>query len=92
MEILQNALKALVAKEAIYYALLAIGLNIQFGYAGLLNFGQVGFALVGGFGIAITVAQTDPSLPFALGVVFAILAAIALALLLGVPTLRLRAR
>jgi len=89
MDILQNAVKALVAKEAVYYALLAIGLNVQFGYAGLLNFGQVGFALVGAFGVAITVAQFGG--PYWLGLVFGILAAIVLALLLGVPTLRLRA-
>lgn len=89
MDILQNALKALVAKEAVYYALLAIGLNVQFGYAGLLNFGQVGFALVGSFGMAITVAQFGG--PYWLGLIFGVLAAVVLALLLGVPTLRLRA-
>ncbi len=89
MDILQNALKALVAKEAVYYALLAIGLNIQFGYAGLLNFGQVGFALVGSFGVAVTVVQLSAS--YWVGLLAGILAAVVLALLLGVPTLRLRA-
>ena len=89
MDILQNALKALVAKEAVYYALLAIGLNIQFGYAGLLNFGQVGFALVGSFGVAVTVVQLGAS--YWLGLIVGVLAAVVLGLLLGVPTLRLRA-
>lgn len=89
MDILQNALKALVAKEAVYYALLAIGLNIQFGYAGLLNFGQVGFSLVGSFGVAITVVELSGS--YWLGLLVGILAAVVLALLLGLPTLRLRA-
>jgi branched-chain amino acid transport system permease protein len=89
MEILQNALKALVSKDAVYYAILAIGLNIQFGYAGLLNFGQVAFSLVGSFGVAITVAQYNGS--YWVGLIAGILAAVVLALLLGVPTLRLRA-
>ncbi|NUS74350.1 MAG: branched-chain amino acid ABC transporter permease [Corynebacteriales bacterium] len=89
MEILQNALKALVAREAIYFALLAIGLNIQFGYAGLLNFGQVGFSLLGAYGIAITVTTWGGSYWLGLGVGLA--AAVVLALLLGLPTLRLRA-
>jgi branched-chain amino acid transport system permease protein len=89
MDILQNALKALIAKEAVYYALLAIGLNIQFGYAGLLNFGQVGFALVGSFGVAVAVVQLGVS--YWIGLICGILAAVVLALLLGIPTLRLRA-
>ena len=36
-------------------ALAAIGLNIHFGYTGLLNFGQVGFLAVGAYGVAISV-------------------------------------
>ena len=46
---LQVALAQLVGPSAIFYALLAIGLNLHFGYAGLLNFGQIGFALLGGW-------------------------------------------
>jgi neutral amino acid transport system permease protein len=89
MDILLNALKQLVGQNAVYYALLAIGLNIQFGYAGLLNFGQVGFSLVGSFGLAITVVKLGGS--YWLGILAGMLAAVVLALLLGVPTLRLRA-
>jgi branched-chain amino acid transport system permease protein len=89
MEILQNALKAMMAKETVYYAILAIGLNIQFGYAGLLNFGQVGFSLLGSFGVAVAVVQWGGS--YWLGLLVGLLAAVILALLLGVPTLRLRA-
>src|SRR3712207_1848921 len=62
---------------------------MHFGYTGLLNFGQIGFALVGGFGIAISVAQWG--LPFWVGVLVGIAAAVVLSLLLGLPTLRLRA-
>jgi neutral amino acid transport system permease protein len=65
-----------------------MGLNIHFGYTGLLNFGQVGFMLVGAYGTAITVDQGGP---LWLGVIVGLLAAVGLALLLGIPTLRLRA-
>ena len=43
---LQIALAQLVGPSAIFYALLAIGLNLHFGYAGLLNFGQIGFPAI----------------------------------------------
>lgn len=89
LDILQNALKAMVARDAVYFALLAIGLNIQFGFTGLLNFGQVGFALVGAYGVAITVVTWGGS--FWLGIGVGLAAAVGLALLLGIPTLRLRA-
>jgi neutral amino acid transport system permease protein len=82
------ALKAGLGFQAIYFALLAIGINIQFGYTGLLNFGQIAFAMMGGFGIAISVTQWG--LNFWVGVAVGLLAAVVLALLLGLPTLRLR--
>ncbi|GHE12988.1 branched-chain amino acid ABC transporter permease [Klenkia taihuensis] len=75
--------------QAIFFALLAIGINVHFGYTGLLNFGQIAFAMLGGFGIAISVSQWG--LPFWVGVLVGIAAAVVLALLLGLPTLRLRA-
>jgi branched-chain amino acid transport system permease protein len=81
--------KAFFGFQAIFFALLAIGINIHFGYTGLLNFGQIAFAMLGGFGIAISVSQWG--LPFWVGVVVGVAAAVALALLLGLPTLRLRA-
>src|ERR671920_1383930 len=83
------ALKAGLGFQAIFFCLLAIGLNVQFGYTGLLNFGQIAFAMLGGYGIAISVSQWG--LPFWVGVVVGLLAAVVLALLLGLPTLRLRA-
>lgn len=70
------------------YAISAIGLNLQFGYAGLLNFGHVAFMLVGAYGMAITV---DLGGPLWLGVIVGILIAAFLGFLLGLPTLRLRA-
>jgi branched-chain amino acid transport system permease protein len=41
--------------EATAYALVALGLNIQFGYGGLFNFGIMGFLMVGGVA-AVTVS------------------------------------
>jgi branched-chain amino acid transport system permease protein len=38
--IVQNALRAAFGLEAAYFALAAIGLNVHFGYTGLLNFGR----------------------------------------------------
>ena len=86
---LQVALAQLVGPSAIFYALLAIGLNLHFGYAGLLNFGQIGFALLGGYGVGIMAVNYDQ--PLWLGAIVGIAAAAVLAMVLGVPTLRLRA-
>ena len=42
--IISNALYSAIGVNAIGYALAAVGLNVHFGYTGLLNFGQAGFA------------------------------------------------
>jgi neutral amino acid transport system permease protein len=89
VDALSTALKAGLGFQAIFFSLLAIGINVQFGYTGLLNFGQIAFAMLGAFGIAVSVTQWG--LPFWVGVVIGLVAAIILALLLGLPTLRLRA-
>jgi neutral amino acid transport system permease protein len=87
--LLTNGITALVGPSVIFFALLAIGLNIHFGYTGLLNFGQIGFALVGGYGMGIAVVQYG--MPLWAGVLAGMAAGAVLALLLGIPTLRLRA-
>ena len=87
--IISNALRAFVGLDTIIYALAAIGLNVHFGYTGLLNFGQAAFLGVGAYGIAISVAIAG--LPFGVGVIAGIVGAVLLALVLGIPTLRLRA-
>ncbi len=84
-----NALRAAFGLEACYYALAAIGLNIHFGYTGLLNFGQAGFLAVGAYGMGITVTYFGLSLW--VGIAVGMLSAVVFALLLGIPTLRLRA-
>jgi neutral amino acid transport system permease protein len=87
--IFENALVAAFGPDAIIFALAAIGLNVHFGYTGLLNFGQVAFLAVGAYSVAVGVATFGWSLW--LGVFVGLVLAIVLALLLGVPTLRLRA-
>jgi branched-chain amino acid transport system permease protein len=87
--IIENSLRAAVGLSAVSFVFAAIGLNLHFGYTGLLNFGQVGFMAVGAYSIAITVNELDLSMW--LGVPIGITGAIVFALLLGIPTLRLRA-
>ena len=87
--ILENTISALFNAEALILALAAIGLNVHFGYTGLLNFGQVGFAAMGAYGIASGVTYLE--LPFGVSLLLGLLLAVLLALALGIPTLRLRA-
>jgi branched-chain amino acid transport system permease protein len=87
-EIFFDAATAAVGPVAAAYALAAIGLNIQFGYTGLLNFGHVAFMLVGAYGMAITVDQGGS---LWLGIAVGAVAAAVLGVVLGGPTLRLRA-
>lgn len=71
------------------FAVLALGLQLEFGYGGLLNFGHVAFMAIGAYAMAILVVQADMSLWIASGL--ALLLTIPFSVLLGVPTLRLRA-
>jgi branched-chain amino acid transport system permease protein len=75
--------------EAIVFGLAAIGINMQFGYTGLLNFGQAAFMAVGGYSVAVVVVEMN--LNFWIGIVVGLVVAALLALVLGIPTLRLRA-
>jgi neutral amino acid transport system permease protein len=87
--IIDNALRAFIGLDTIIYALAAIGLNVHFGYTGLLNFGQAAFLAVAAYGLAISVSISG--LPFGVGIIFGLLGAVVMAILLGIPTLRLRA-
>ncbi|MEU4224430.1 branched-chain amino acid ABC transporter permease [Nonomuraea sp. NPDC026600] len=87
--IISTTVKSAIGVETVLYALAAIGINIHFGYTGLLNFGQAAFMGVAGYGLAVTV--TVLGLPFWVGIGVGLAAAVLLALLLGAPTLRLRA-
>jgi neutral amino acid transport system permease protein len=87
--ILESTLEAMVTKNAVVFALAAIGLNIHYGYTGLLNFGQAGFMAAGAYGTGIAITQWGWAILPAAG--FGIVLSVVLALLLGLPTLRLRA-
>jgi branched-chain amino acid transport system permease protein len=88
--IFDQALNEALDVNAILYALAAVGLNVHFGYAGLLNFGQVGFVAMGAYGMGLTI--TYFAIPNAfVSVLMGILFSLIFALLLGLPTLRLRA-
>lgn len=87
--IINTAFSAALGPEAIVFALAAIGLNVHFGYTGLLNFGQAGFMAVSAYGLAVSVRVLG--LPFWVGVTVALIMPVLLALVLGFHTLRLRA-
>ncbi len=54
--IFNNTFRNLLSIDAAYFAIAALGLNVQFGYAGLLNFGQAGFMAAGAYGMGMTAA------------------------------------
>lgn len=88
-----QTVSAIFGPLAIFYILGAQGLNMHYGYTGLLNFGQAGFMATGAYGVAICCAPERAGgfgLPLWVGLIVAVAATVALALLLGVPTLRLR--
>ena len=58
--ILADSLRTAFGPVAAAYAVAAIGLNLQFGYTGLLNFGHVAFVLTGAYGAALTVDHGGP--------------------------------
>lgn len=77
------------------YTLVLIGVNLQFGHAGLVNFGPVAFFAVGGYATAMLTAQNPYAgiglgLPWPVGLGVGILGSVALGLVLGFSTLRLR--
>ncbi len=89
IQIFENTVRAAIGVDAIYFAIAALGLNIQFGYTGLVNFGQAAFMACGSYGLGMTAQYFGIGLWWGipLGIIFVII----LALIVGIPTLRLRA-
>jgi neutral amino acid transport system permease protein len=87
--IFSNAIGQAIGPTMIVYAVAAIGVNVHFGYTGLLNIGQAAFVGLASFGLAMGVATFG--LSFWVGIAVGLGSAVVLAFLLGVPTLRLRA-
>ena len=79
----------LFSPTTLAYALAATGLAVHFGFAGLLNFGMAGFMALGAYGYAISMLSF--ALPWWAGVIVGLMAASLFAVILGIPTLRLRA-
>ncbi len=80
---------AFVGVMAGIYTILALGIQLEFGFAGLLNFGHVAFMAIGAYTMAILTVKLGLNMWLAAAV--GVLLASACGLLLGVPTLRLRA-
>ena len=89
IKILENTISAFFGIDAAYFALAAIGLNIQFGYTGLLNFGQSAFMACGAYGLGMTSQYFGVGMWW--GILIGLALVIILGLLVGIPTLRLRA-
>lgn len=87
--ILDNTAGWLFSPTTLAYALAATGLAVHFGFAGLLNFGMAGFMALGAYGYAISILTFG--LPWWAGVIVGLIAATIFAVILGIPTLRLRA-
>ena len=83
------------------FALLAIGMNIKFGYTGLLEIGHVAFFLIGAYVTALLVlppAAQNPGqiyilgldLPWTIGLLGGMLSAATVGALVSLPAIRLR--
>jgi branched-chain amino acid transport system permease protein len=81
---------------ALFYGLISLGLNLQWGFTGLFNVGVAGFVAIGAYTSALLTGPDYPDhwgglgLPVAVGWLGAMLSAGAAALLVGAITLRLR--
>jgi branched-chain amino acid transport system permease protein len=80
-----------VLDQAGIYVLLALGLNVVVGYAGLLDLGYVAFYAIGAYFYALLASpQLGLHVPFWVVLPLAPLLAALFGVLLGAPTLRLR--
>jgi branched-chain amino acid transport system permease protein len=71
------------------YTLFTLGLQLNVGFTGIVNFGQAGFMAVGAYAMAILVVKAGWSFWLALPAAAAI--AMAFGVIVGLPALRLRA-
>ena len=69
------------------FALFSLGLNLQWGFTGLINFGHIAFMTVGAY---TTVLLSLQGVPLIFGVAIGAVLAALLGLLIGLSTLRLR--
>jgi branched-chain amino acid transport system permease protein len=70
------------------YAVVTLGLQLNVGFTGIVNFGQAGFMAVGAYTMAILVLEAGMS--FWLAMLLAVLVTMGFGVLVGLPALRLR--
>jgi neutral amino acid transport system permease protein len=87
VSVINAMLREAVAPQTAAVAIAIVGLNIHFGFTGLLNMGQAGFMLLGAYGFAISVSR---GVPLPVAILIGLAAAFVFALVLGIPTLKLR--
>ncbi|NBU38392.1 MAG: branched-chain amino acid ABC transporter permease, partial [Actinobacteria bacterium] len=75
--------------QVMIYVLVALGLNVVVGLAGLLDLGYVGFYAVGAYTTAV-LTSAHGNLPWLLCLPIAVVISMLAGLVLGTPTLRLR--
>ncbi len=85
--LLTSLLQTAFSPTTAAFVLAAIGLNIHFGFTGLMNMGQAGFMLVGAYGFGVSVVL---GAGFWTAILISMASAIIFALILGIPTLKLR--
>jgi branched-chain amino acid transport system permease protein len=85
------------------YAIFALGLQLQYGFTGLLNFGHIAFMAIGSYTMALLINKTHLAFVLNLGfghlsvpatvsaALIAIVVTMAFGLLVGLPAIRLRA-
>jgi len=88
LQILSNTASSILSPATMGYALAALGLAVHFGYAGLINMGIAGFMAIGAYGYAISILTFG--FEWWLAAIIGLVAAAVFALILGIPTLRLR--
>jgi branched-chain amino acid transport system permease protein len=87
-ELLNPAFWTFVGVVAGIFTIFALGLQLQYGFTGLLNFGHVAFMALAAYTMAILVIQVEVPMPVA--ALIAIGVAMAFGILIGWPTVRLR--
>jgi branched-chain amino acid transport system permease protein len=69
------------------FSIFSLSLNIEFGFAGLANFGKVAFVLIGAYAYTLL---SDLGVPFYLCLLAGAIAAASIGFLVSLPTLKLR--
>lgn len=85
--ILTDVVREGIGAKTAAIVIVVIGLNVHFGFTGLLNMGQAGFMLLGGYGFAISVHR---GVPFVGAMLIGFALAVVFALILGFSALKLR--